>query len=393
MVAQDCLYTIAERGVHGESLRLIGSVRGVVAASLEAEAALNLLAAPATRIVTLTVSEKGYLRGVDGALNLEDGGLASELAGAAPATIYGFLREALRRRREAGAAGLSILSCDNLASNGAQLAALFREFLERGGPGLRRWVDAECTFPSSMVDRIVPAATPADLERVASALGVRDECAVITEPFRQWVIEDRFAGPRPRWEAGGAVFVGDLRGYEAAKLRMLNGAHSALAYLGLARGYRFVHEAIADADLNRLIRDFVADAAASLPPGVGPKPSEYTAVLIERFCNAALPHSLKQIAMDGSQKITQRWLPVLRALCGEGRACHAHLLALAAWIDFATGDKGGADDPMGASLRALRSSVGREGIAAALFGERGLFAQAWRAPQPALAEITAHLAA
>jgi fructuronate reductase len=241
-----------------------------------------------------------------------------------------------------------------------------------------------------MVDRIVPATTPADLDFVETRVGLRDEGAVITERFSQWVIEDRFAGPRPRWEAGGAQFVGDVRAYEIAKLRMLNGAHSALAYLGLPRGHRFVHEAIANhairTDVERLMRD---EAAPTLDPGFDAQ--AYAGALLARFANSALPHRLQQIAMDGSQKIPQRWLAVLAWHQRHGRQCPAILEALAAWIVHVRGDGAPVDDPLAGRLAALWRDSGENGIVAALFGPNGLFAADWQAADEDLQTIEAHL--
>src|SRR5690606_13121396 len=195
---------------------------------------------------------------------------AADLAGARPASIYGFLACALGRRRNEGLGGLTLLSCDNLSGNGQRLRSLLCEFLERTDPDLAAWCADTCTFPSSMVDRIVPASTDADIDRLAERIGVRDEGAVFTETFSQWVIEDAFAGPRPRWDDVGAELVRDVHPYEAAKLRMLNGAHSALAYLGLERGLTYVHEAMQRDDIRRLIEQLMRhEASDSLTPAPG----------------------------------------------------------------------------------------------------------------------------
>jgi fructuronate reductase len=243
-----------------------------------------------------------------------------------------------------------------------------------------------------MVDRIVPATTPDDLDTVERRLGLRDEGAVITEPFSQWVIEDRFAGSRPRWEVAGAQFVADVRPYETAKLRMLNGAHSALAYLGLRRGHRFVHEAIADpairAPVERLMRD---EAAPTLDAGFDA--ATYADALLARFANPALPHRLLQIAMDGSQKIPQRWLAVLAWHQRQGRACPAILEALAAWLLHVRGDGRPVDDPLAGRLAALWRENGLDGIVGALFGPGGLLAADWQATEADRQAIEARLGA
>ena len=207
---------------------------------------------------------------------------------------------------------------------------------------------------------------------------MEDAAAVITEPFRQWVIEDRFAGPRPRWEVGGAQLVADVRQHEAAKLRMLNGAHSALAYLGLAQGHDFVHQAIADSTLRPLIEQLMRhEAGVSLGSDPGLDIDAYAAQLLARFANPALPHRLAQIAVDGSQKIPQRWLEPLAINLAAGRACPATLKALAAWMLHVRGDARVVDDPMAAQLAALWQSAGTAGIVTALFGDQGLFADRW----------------
>lgn len=393
MAPQDGLYTVSERGAAGEAIRLVGAVREVIAAPDAPDRVLDLIAAPTTHVVTLTVSEKGYVRAAGGGLDFGNADIAhdAKMEGA-PRTIYGYLAQGLKRRRAEGLSGLTILSCDNLAENSAQLAALLNAFLEAHDAELGKWAADACAFPCSMVDRIAPAVTPADLDHIAARLGMRDEAAVVTEPFRQWVIEDKFAGPRPKWEAGGAQLVANVSAYETAKLRMLNGAHSALAYLGLARGHAHVHEAMQDAELAPLVRQLMIDAAASLDER-GPEPEPYAAQLVERFSNPALPHRLAQIAMDGSQKVPQRWLAVLRANVAAGRSSAAHLRALAAWIDYVKGDGHKVEDPMASELAALWRAHGKERIVSALIGEGGMFAQTWTAPADVITSVTGLLRA
>ncbi|MBW6531118.1 mannitol dehydrogenase family protein [Sphingomonas sp. RRHST34] len=373
LLPQDGLYTVTQRSAAGERIALVGALREMLVAPRDGERLRASLAAPTTSLVTLTVTEKGYHRGPDGALDIA----SVEAAGG---TIYHHLARALADRRGAGAGGLTLVSCDNLAHNGAALAASLGAWLDRTDPGLRAWFEAECACPSTMVDRIVPAAREADLERTAAAIGLYDAAAVTTEPFMQWVIEDKFATRRPRWELAGAQLVADVAPYEFAKLRMLNGAHSALAYLGLERGHQFVHQAVADpairATVERLMRD---EAAASLTAAPGQDLGAYADALLARFTNPALPHALIQIAMDGSQKIPQRWLATLRANAAEGRRCPAILTALAAWLRHVRGNGAPVNDPMAEQLAALWREVGEHGIVAALFGERGLFADHWQA--------------
>ena len=256
LLPQDGLYTVTQRSAAGERIALAGALREMLVAPRDGERLRASLAAPTTSIVTLTVTEKGYHRGPDGALDAA----SVEAAGG---TIYHHLARALADRRAAGAGGLTLVSCDNLAHNGAALAASLGAWLDRTDPGLRGWFEAECACPSTMVDRIVPAARDVDLERTAAAIGLYDAAAVTTEPFMQWVIEDRFATRRPRWELGGAQLVADVAPYEFAKLRMLNGAHSALAYLGLERGHQFVHQAVEDPAIRATVEPLMRDEAAA----------------------------------------------------------------------------------------------------------------------------------
>lgn len=363
LAPQDGLYTVTERSAAGEAMRLIGAVREVLVAPREPGAVAAALASPDTHIVTLTVTEKGYHRRPDGVLDM-----AAVRTGAG--TIYHLLARAFADRRAEGLPGLTILSCDNLADNGRVLGSALAAWLEETAPDLRGWFEAECACPSTMVDRIVPAMTDARLDEVAARLGMRDEGAVVTEPFRQWVIEDRFAGPRPRWETGGAEVVAEVASYEAAKLRMLNGAHSALAYLGLAAGLDFVHQAVADPAIRPVVERLMRDEAApTVDAAPGQDLAAYADALLARFANPALPHRLAQIATDGSQKIGQRWLAPLAVNRARGRPCPATMSALAAWVRFV---REPAADPMGDALAARWRAAGEDGIVEALFGDGGL---------------------
>ena len=391
---QGGLYTLTERSGETAHTRLIGAVAGVIVAPQDPQAVIAAIAHADTRIVSFTVTEKGYVRSADGSLDCGNPALAADLAGdGAPRTIYGFLAAGLARRRAAGLPGLTLLSCDNLADNGRQLAALMTAFLERTDPALADWFTQRCRCPSSMVDRIVPAMTGETRAWVAGRIGLADEGAILTEAFTQWVIEDDFAGPRPRWEAVGVQLVGNVSAYEAAKLRMLNGAHSALAYLGLERGHDFVHQAVADPVIRPFIENLMREeATATLDPASGIDTAAYAGQLLTRFANSALDHRLMQIAMDGSQKIPQRWLEPLAINQQAGRMCPATLEALAAWCRHVRGCARPVDDPKAEQLAALWQARGAAGIAAALFGAGGLFAATWVASPAALAFLDQRLA-
>ncbi len=364
------LYSVTERSGKGSLTRIVGAVRNVIPASSMKIPVERLLALESTRIASFTVTEKGYCRAADGSL---------DFALADHGSIYRFIANGLRRRYDAGLGGLTLLSCDNLSENGRQLERLLREYLQRRDPDLLTWFDGECTCPSSMVDRIVPATTEADRIALKDRFGVRDEAAVMTEPFSQWVIEDRFAAGRPAWDAVGAEIVTDVGPYETAKLRMLNGAHSALAYLGLECGHDYVHQAVADPQIGPLVERLMREEAA---PTIAAAPRQnldaYASLLLERFANPALNHRLEQIAMDGSQKIPQRWLATLSDCQERGRSCPAIYAALAAWLRHVRGDKRKVDDPLAGALAEAWRSHGEDAIIERLFGERGLISSPWR---------------
>jgi len=380
---QSGLYSVCMRGENEETTRIVGGIGPVLVVPQQPDAALQALAAAETHIVSLTVTEKAYLLGFDGKLDRQ------ALAEQNQATLYELLGKALRLRQQRGLPGITLLSCDNLMGNGSKLTAAMATYLEDNDPELRRWFADHCRCPNSMVDRIVPAPTEADRDRAAQLLGLRDEAALITEPFTQWVIEDDFAGPRPAWERAGAQLVADVRPFETAKLRMLNGAHSALAYLGLERGHRFVHEAVSDSELRPVIERLMrGEAAATLIRGSGLDPDSYADALLRRFGNTKLPHRLAQIAQDGSQKIPQRWLASLAFHQQSGGECPALMTALAAWIRFLRERVIEIGDPRAEELAAFWREAGRSGIVAALVGPGGLFAAHWVASEAQMQTLT-----
>ena len=373
MNPQDGLYTVVEKSITGSKAHIVGAVRDVIVARTKAEALAARLASPETRILSFTVTEKGYCRAADGTL---------DMAVAEGDSIYPHLAAAFRTRRLSGAGGLTLLSCDNLSGNGEQLERLVVEYLDRHDPASRAWFEAECTCPSTMVDRIVPATTEADRADLSAMIGLEDQAAVFTEPFSQWVIEDRFAAGRPAWEKVGVELTQDVAPYEMAKLRLLNGAHSALAYLGLARGHRFVHEATADPAIRGTVEQLMRHEAAVTLPHTSQSIPAYIDALLARFANPALNHRLAQIAMDGSQKIPQRWLESLAWHQQHGSAqCPATLTALAAWLRHIRGDNGVVDDPMAGQLVKEWRIAREAGIVNALFNSDGPLTSSWH-PTP-----------
>lgn len=329
---QDGLYTLAERGSDGERLRVVGSLQSVLVAPQDPARLLDALTDPNIRIVTLTITEKAYLRNAGGELDAAHAGIVADLANPArPQTAHGFLIEALARRRAAGTEPFTILSCDNLPSNGATLHRLLLQFAALRDADLAKHVES-VSCPSSMVDRIVPATTDADRARVSQALGVQDTWPVMTEPFRQWVIEDNFSAGRPQWERFGVEMVRDVRPFEEMKLRLLNGAHSSIAYLGLLAGHDTVAKSFGDPAIRSFVQALWAEAAPTLPDDAGLDTDSYTQALTRRFDNTALQHRTAQIANDGSQKLPQRIIgSALDRLAGGAGADHL-MLTIAAWI-------------------------------------------------------------
>lgn len=374
---QDGLYTLTMRSGDAASTRLVGSVREVLHAPQAAGQVAERLASPACHIASFTVTEKGYAR-TDGAmLDMEKARLS----------FYPLLARGLRLRQERGLPGLTLLSCDNLASNGRVLADLLHQWLAAEEPGLVDWFLRDCRVPSTMVDRIVPRTGTEQLAGLQARIGMEDAGAVFTESFSQWVIEDSFAGPRPAWDRHGVQLVEDVGPYETAKLRMLNGAHSLLAYCGLKAGHEFVHEAVADPLLRglavQLLRDEALPTIAAAP---GQDLAAYADQLLARFADPALRHRLAQIAMDGTQKIPQRWLDTMLALHRRGQRAPAIAAAFDAWL-WHLEDGRFVDDPHGAELAQLAGSGGRGAVLARCFGGAGGAAALWSG----YAEITGPL--
>jgi len=365
LAPQDGLYTLAIRSSGQEELRVIGSIGSMLVAPEDPQAVLTALIDPRTRIVTLTITEKAYLRAAGGGLDATHPDIVHDLANPGmPKTAHGFLAEALARRLAAGTPPFTVLCCDNLPANGATLHRLMIEFAGLRdarlglGDALAHHIAREVAFPSSMVDRIVPATTDADRARIAAELRVEDAWPVMTEPFRQWVVEDDFPSGRPAWEKFGVTMVGDVGPFEDMKLRLLNGAHSAIAYLGLLSGHATVDRAFADPAIRQFVDALWAEAIPTLPEDAGLDTSAYTAELAERFSNTALAHRTAQIANDGSQKLPQR-IVASAIECLEAGTEFVHLtLVVAAWIAACaargkTLPENHFTDPLDAALTAL----------------------------------------
>lgn len=378
---QGGLYSLVVRDGDHVQTRVIGAVADVLVATENPAAVVAALADPDTHIVTLTVTEKGYrLDPASGVLIESDPEVAADLASlAAPRTAPGFLAAGLAERRTRGLGPLTIISCDNLPHNGARVREAVLAVSRRHDYGLADWIEGASAFPQTMVDRIVPATTPEDRQSLSARLGLDDHGMVKTEPFTQWVIEDRFAGPRPHFESLGGEITSAVAPWEDAKLRLLNGAHSAMAYLGGLAGLAHVHQVVAEPVFAAYVERLWDEAAATLDPPAGLDLFAYRSALKVRFANAALQHRTHQIAMDGSQKLPQRLLAGAAIRLGRGLPIEAHALALAAWMRWQDGvDETGAahvvDDPLAAdTARLIARTPDLLERAAALFSLEAVF--------------------
>ncbi|AOW15418.1 mannitol dehydrogenase [Hydrogenophaga crassostreae] len=366
LAPQDGLYTLAIRdadaqGQARQRLQVIGAVRTLLVAPENPQAVLDAIAATDTRIVSLTVTEKGYCHDpATGDLRLDHPDTVHDLANPhAPRSAIGMLVYGLQRRYALGHGALTLMSLDNLPANGRVLRAAVLRFATETDPTLADRIASDCRFPCSMVDRIVPKTTDGDRAEVSQALGSADAWPVMGEPFFDWAIEDQFAADRPDWTRGGARFVKDAEPFERLKLRMVNGTHSSLAYLGAMAGWQTVDQAIGRAPLREhieaLMRDEIEPTLPALP---GLDLVSYRTNLLARYANPALAHRTHQIAMDGSQKLPQRLLGTVRDRLARQLPVTRMALALAAWMHYLRGvDELGQsyriDDPHASELTTL----------------------------------------
>jgi fructuronate reductase len=369
LAPQEGTYTLAlrdadPRGLAREELRVIGCVREMLVAPEDPAAVVRCMAAPDVRIISLTVTEKGYCHDpASGALRLDHADIVHDLAHPdAPRSAIGFIVRGLAQRRARGLGGQTLMSLDNLPANGRILRGLVLAFAEAlGDAALADWIGERCSFPCSMVDRIVPRSTDADREHIASALGLQDAWPVVAEPFIDWVLEDRFAAGRPDWPGVRSVASeSDVAAWERLKLRMVNGAHSALAYLGVVAGWPTVDAAIAQPALRAYLGAMLQTEVEPTLTGLA-VPSDYRQRLLQRFANPALAHRCAQIAMDGSQKVPQRLLATIRDRIAAGAPIERLGLALAGWLHYLRGvDEAGntyaIDDPLAGALQTLWGS-------------------------------------
>ncbi|WP_078196522.1 mannitol dehydrogenase family protein [Cupriavidus necator] len=396
--AQDHLYSVTERHGDTSGTRIVGAVVASLYAPQALQRVIDAIADPAVCVITSTVTEKGYSQHPSTAgLDLDDADIRHDLANPErPRSTLGILAAGIRRRPRG--APLSVVCCDNMAGNGDTLRRLLTQFAELSDADLARRIDDEIALPNSMVDRIVPAASAASIDLATQHLGMRDEAAIVCEPFTQWVIEDRFAGPRPAWEAGGALLTTDVRPYQAMKLRLLNGTHSAMAYAGQLCGLASIADVMANPAAAAFARGVMEDLRATVAAPPGYDVDRYCRELLHRFENTALAHLTAQIATDGTQKIPVRWLPALRESCSAGieRPCLERALAM--WLHYLRtsrsdhGDVLMISDPGAAALadRLRRAGCDAEAVRQAL-GHAAVFGTTpW--PAPLAARLAAYLA-
>ncbi len=339
LAPQDGLYSLREVSANADRWQIIGSVREVLFAGDELQKVIARIACAETHIITMTVTEKGYCANI----------AARELLWTHPDIVndvvnpyssvsaVGVLVAGLYERFRKRGAPITVICCDNLQENGRVLESLVHQFVEKTHPQILPWLRDNVAFPCSMVDRIVPATQPADIAESAIAIGFEDHGVVRTEPFSQWVIEDKFATPRPAWDRVGVQIVNDVRPFEMMKLRLLNGTHSLLAYLGMFSGIDTIAETIARVEFRNAAAALMSENAVTLDAVPGIDLTQYQRDLITRFANPAIGHRTSQVAMDGSLKLPQRLVAPVRVLASQGLASPISALTAAVWINYLTG--------------------------------------------------------
>ena len=341
MAKQDCLYTLVLKHPDGSrEPRVIGSLVDYLFAPEQPDDVLRVMAEPSTRIVSRTITEGGYhVNQATGDFDAEATDIQRDLApGAVPSTAFGFLTEALARRRAAGVAPFTVMSCDNIPGNGGVTRRMLGSFAALKDPELAAWLEENVRFPDSMVDRITPVTTDADRDELAQRYGIEDDWPVVCEPWMQWVLADDFGTERPLLEQAGAQLVEDVEPYELMKLRLLNASHQAMCYLGYLAGYRYAHEVCADP----LFVDFLTgyldeEATPTLPPVPGVDLDDYKRQLIVRFANPEVRDTLARLCAESSDRIPKWLLPVIRAQLERDGEIRRSVLVVASWARYAEG--------------------------------------------------------
>jgi mannitol 2-dehydrogenase len=381
MRSQDCLYALVERSMEGDKARIIGSIVNFLFAPDDPQKVIEQMASPNTRIVSLTITEGGYyIDQSTGELDAKHPDIQYDLAHPhEPHCSFGYLLEALDRRRNRGLPPFTLMSCDNIQSNGEVAKKMLTAFAELRDPVFRNWLRENCLFPNSMVDRITPATTDEHRTLVKEKFGIDDGWPVMTEPFKQWVIEDHFEQGRPAWESVGAQMTTDVLPYEKMKLRLLNASHQALCYIGMLLGYEFVHETMEDRDIRKLVKKMMDEEVTpflSEVPGVDL--TDYKRTLIERFANPAIRDQLSRIGIYGSSGIPKFVLPSIQEQLQRGGPIKLLSFTVASWFRYLSGvDESGKEmpmlDPMAPTLRERAKAAGRD--AGRLLAMREVFSE------------------
>ncbi|MCF3939456.1 MULTISPECIES: mannitol dehydrogenase family protein [Gordonia] len=359
LVPQDGLYTLTLKHPDGEvETSILGAIVDYLFAPDDPERVVEKLAAPETRIVSLTVTEGGYnFSPSTGEFDLDNPEIVADLTDdAVPRTVFGLVTEALRRRRDRGIESFTVMSCDNIAGNGHVAQSTFLSYARAKDPDLAEWIAEHTRFPNSMVDRITPATPPELRAEVLERTGVDDRWPVVAEPFTQWVLEDTFSMGRPALESVGVQVVDDVTPYELMKLRLLNAGHQALCYFGYLMGYRYVHEAVADPLIAELLRRYMSrEGRPTLQPVPGVDLDSYTETLIARFGNPSIADTIARLCQDSSDRIPTWLVPVIRDRLADGGDVPLSAAVVASWTRYAEGvDEDGDEirvvDPLAAQL-------------------------------------------
>jgi mannitol 2-dehydrogenase len=407
MRRQHYLYTLTERAGTRSACKIIGSIKDFAYAPSQYQHVIHRLASDAIKIISLTVTEKGYYDGPTGDLDTEHPDIKADLEGDTPRTALGLLFGAAKERQLNNGAPITLLSCDNVPGNGERLRHLLLQFAELKDQAVAGWIRDNTACPNSMVDRITPSVTPATHDFVKNTFGIDDQCPVMSEAYLQWVLEDTFINGRPQWElisvpiqlesqsaAAQIQFTNNVAPYEKMKMRLLNGSHSALAYVSYLMGFRFVDEAMRDSVVRRFVQGYMNEITPTLPDVPGVDIPAYKATLIERFSNSAVCDQVQRLAEDGSKKIRNFIVPPLEEHIAAGGSIHYVAFALAAWFRYLRGvdEQGQAIvivDPMSDVL--MEHAQRQEHDPAALIAIKDIFGERIAASHTVVSAIKDHL--
>jgi mannitol 2-dehydrogenase len=361
---QDGLYTLMIKEPDGTlTPRIIGSVTEYIFAPDDPDAVLEKIADPDIKIITLTITEGGYnFSEATGDFLIDEPIIQRDLKNPEnPKTVFGYLTQALKLRRDRGTTGLTIQSCDNIQKNGNILKRMLLAYVREAEPGLTDWIEKQVTFPNCMVDRITPATTTSDIENLKSVFGIEDAWPVVCEPFIQWVIEDDYKNGRPQWESVGVQFVTDVGPYEKMKISLLNAGHSLLGLPGALYGYSFIHEVVHDQLFAMFLRDFMdKEVTPVLDKVPGIDLDAYKKTLIERFGNSQIRDKVARICLQSSAKIPKFLLPTVREQLKAGGPVNRSAFIIAAWCRYAEGfDEAGNKYPVEDDMKEILQEKSR----------------------------------